>query len=294
MSFTQLPDSLIDSYQLNPYELACAVFISRKTMGWGKRTDGIAYSQFVDALSMSRNTVIKSVKKLVNLGIIDVVKTVKNNGSAGYNFYSFSDDFINKSNAPHLGGSAGDALGGSAGDALGVVQEMHPQDKPINKIKSSCPNKVGTQEGAQADADGFAPDTEVADSSVKTKSPKKKACDDGENIRLAKMMYGRLDLIRPGMKQPNLKSWAEVFRKMRALDGRTPEEIREVFVWANGDEFWQSNILSPDKLRKQFDQLAIKMKNGRRIENGAGQRTRLSDGERNELAAERYFQQHGY
>ena len=30
-------------------------------------------------------------------------------------------------------------------------------------------------------------------------------------------------------------------------------------MWANGDEFWGTNILSPEKFRKQYDQLYAKM-----------------------------------
>jgi hypothetical protein len=38
---------------------------------------------------------------------------------------------------------------------------------------------------------------------------------------------------------------------MRLQDKRTHYEICELFKWANEDDFWQENILSPSKLRKQ-------------------------------------------
>jgi hypothetical protein len=46
---------------------------------------------------------------------------------------------------------------------------------------------------------------------------------------------------------------------MRTSDGRTNDEIRQVFQWANADHFWKTNILSPRKLRKQFSQVKLKM-----------------------------------
>jgi hypothetical protein len=36
--------------------------------------------------------------------------------------------------------------------------------------------------------------------------------------------------------------------------------MADVFRWANKDEFWKTNILSPAKFRKQFSVLQAKMK----------------------------------
>jgi hypothetical protein len=42
-------------------------------------------------------------------------------------------------------------------------------------------------------------------------------------------------------------------------DKRDPGEIGAVIVWCQQDEFWQNNILSVAKLRKQYDHLVLKM-----------------------------------
>lgn len=94
---------------------------------------------------------------------------------------------------------------------------------------------------------------------------------------MARWMFNRIREISPGFKEPNLDSWANEVRLMRERDKRTDEQIRSVFEWANQDDFWQSNILSPAKLREKFDQLTIQMKskgnrNGRTIASGPGQR----------------------
>jgi hypothetical protein len=70
-----------------------------------------------------------------------------------------------------------------------------------------------------------------------------------------------LSLIRaldPKCKQPNLDKWANEIRLMRERDKRTDREIRATFTWANRDSFWQSNILSPSKLRDKFSTLSLK------------------------------------
>lgn len=57
----------------------------------------------------------------------------------------------------------------------------------------------------------------------------------------------------------NMHTWADHFRKIHELDKRSKESIKEVIDWATSDDFWQANILSPAKLRKQFDSLQARM-----------------------------------
>jgi hypothetical protein len=47
--------------------------------------------------------------------------------------------------------------------------------------------------------------------------------------------------------------------KILRLDKRTPEQLEDVIDWCQQDEFWQDNILSPAKLRKQLDKLELRM-----------------------------------
>lgn len=55
-----------------------------------------------------------------------------------------------------------------------------------------------------------------------------------------------------------LRSWEETADRMLRLDGRDPEKAATLIRWAHSDDFWMSNILSMEKFRKQFDQLALK------------------------------------
>lgn len=81
-----------------------------------------------------------------------------------------------------------------------------------------------------------------------------------DDMRLAKFIFEKILVLNPKAKQPNFNSWAETIRITRQMDNRTHKELQEVFLWANKDLFWQKNILSPAKLRAQFDSLVIKMK----------------------------------
>ncbi len=60
-------------------------------------------------------------------------------------------------------------------------------------------------------------------------------------------------------KKPNLQTWAGHIDKTIRLDQRTPARIRQVIQWCQTDGFWMNNILSTEKLRKQFDKLELRM-----------------------------------
>lgn len=77
---------------------------------------------------------------------------------------------------------------------------------------------------------------------------------------LANYLYEKILLDDDRFKKPNLEKWAEDIDKLIRLDKRTPEEINMVIDFAKQDEFWNPNIMSTSKLRKQFPQLLIKAK----------------------------------
>lgn len=73
-----------------------------------------------------------------------------------------------------------------------------------------------------------------------------------DDKRLAEYIYQRVLIVAPKAKAPNIGKWASVIRLMRERDNLNYREIAEVFTWANSHHFWQTNILSPEKLRNQF------------------------------------------
>ena len=60
--------------------------------------------------------------------------------------------------------------------------------------------------------------------------------------------------------QAQERLWSRTADLMLRLDHRTPEQIAELIRWAQHDNFWRTNILSMEKLRKQFDVLSLKMR----------------------------------
>jgi hypothetical protein len=82
---------------------------------------------------------------------------------------------------------------------------------------------------------------------------------DSDEFRLAEMLFELIRQRNPEHKAPNLQTWAKHIDLMIRVDGRTPERIEQIMRWALRDSFWSKNILSTEKLRKQFDTLVVKM-----------------------------------
>ena len=86
-----------------------------------------------------------------------------------------------------------------------------------------------------------------------------KYADDSRYMSLAKRLYDHIKERNPKQKEPNWQTWADDFRKTIELDKRDFKEAVLVLDWCQRNEFWQNNILSPVKFRKQYDQLFLKM-----------------------------------
>lgn len=88
--------------------------------------------------------------------------------------------------------------------------------------------------------------------------PKQKKWGTEEDHKAARWVFSMIRKLNPSAREPNWDGWAHDIRLMRESDGRNHHQICEMFKKANADSFWQSNVLSPAKLREKWDQLAVK------------------------------------
>lgn len=84
---------------------------------------------------------------------------------------------------------------------------------------------------------------------------------DSTEMELAKYLFDKIKNNYNKVKEPNFKNWEKHIDYLIRLDKKTHEEIKKVINFATKDDFWKSNILSTEKLRKHFDKLWIKMTN---------------------------------
>lgn len=85
-----------------------------------------------------------------------------------------------------------------------------------------------------------------------------------EDLKTAEWISGRVKTICPAGKKHDLTAWSNTVRLMRQIDGRTHQDICALYDWASKDQFWHTNILSPSKLREQWDTLTLQKNTGSR------------------------------
>ncbi len=84
--------------------------------------------------------------------------------------------------------------------------------------------------------------------------------ETSDEYRLAKYLFELIRKNNPTHKEPNLQDWAKHIDRMIRLDKREVEDIEAMIYWCQQHYFWHTNILSTEKLRKQYDQLSMQMK----------------------------------
>ena len=131
------------------------------------------------------------------------------------------------------------------------------EDEPASKVAS---NRQAT---------GKQPATNKNDKNDKDILPLKKESkvkisftDDDKEYLLAKYLSKQISkrLDRPLQEEKVLQNWSADFEKMVRLDKIDIEDIKNVLVFSQQDDFWQTNILSASKFRKQYLMLLGKMK----------------------------------
>jgi len=93
---------------------------------------------------------------------------------------------------------------------------------------------------------------------IKTKTSAKLKFDDLD-LDFVERMYQSLLNQDSRFKKPNFEQWADTIRKIREIDGRDYDTIAKVWTFARNDSFWQSNMLSAQSLRTQFQKIYFKV-----------------------------------
>lgn len=85
--------------------------------------------------------------------------------------------------------------------------------------------------------------------------------DDSPQMKLAHLLGSRMRDNNPNCRLPNTQvqwqNWADVFRLMEERDGREYADMEDMIKFSQWHEFWKTNILSPNSLRKQYDKLTM-------------------------------------
>lgn len=91
--------------------------------------------------------------------------------------------------------------------------------------------------------------------------------ETSNEFQLSKYLFELIRKNNPKAKEPNFQTWSKQFDLMIRVDKRDVQEIKDLINWSQNDSFWYKNILSPQKLRKQYDQLIVKTSDDKTVGN---------------------------
>lgn len=261
LGFTQVPNEVLDDQKLKLSDKGLFSILWRQADDWQ-----FYESELIKRSDDGRDAFRKSKNRLIEHGYLMIEQTRDKNGrmsTAKWYLNPYPNKKIVKSlEKPQDDGVPtvdGFSVDGKTAD--GETADGKPDTNNTNSNNTNC-NKTNSKKRV----------TSELPSSSDTPRPKNKKKvkyePDSKPYRCARKLLDEILKNKPDFKIPNLQKWADTFRLMNERDGRTWKTIGDVIVFATQDDFWRVNILSADKLRKQFDRLEMekdKQKKNRKV-----------------------------
>lgn len=230
-------------------EWQCLEAVIWLTYGWNKKQDRVTNTVISELTGLSDSHVSDAIKLLAARGIIfshkhGVMKTVGINTE-------LSAWILDKPKTGKLFPKTGITFPESEKT---FPETVDTQDYNKNNIKRS--SSRNSEESRDVKTQEFLSRHPEAADGIYT--PAGKSWGTADDLKAARWIFDKALTVNASLSEPNWVEWANTIRLMRLQDKRTHYEICELFKWANEDDFWQENILSPSKLRKQWDSLTTK------------------------------------
>jgi len=250
--YTRLANELYEELigaNLTRNQAKVAHAVCRKTYGFNKKMDRIADSQISQLTRLPRQKVNKAKNELIQMGVLvrEGMLIGPNKNLAEWQIPECHQDGVTVTKS--VTKSVTKTVTGLS------PKQGHTKDTITKDIKDTKTSSENSDESS----DTRLKNNPVINPDVATHSPKGDKWGTGDDLLAAQWIFSRVKVITPTAKQPNWPAWANDIRLMRAALEATHHEICETFKWANADHFWQTNILSPAKLRAKWDTLRAQM-----------------------------------
>lgn len=268
--FTRIPNRLLEALlmaKLNRVQLSISFYILRRTYGWNRHYEAISLSEFAAACKTTRNYACSQLNLLVEKNIIrqtaqepnlpfvysietnlavwskdclDLNKLIRNNKLLQKIFLNETDDR--------------QVLQDFATGEQGVLQDF------ATEVYRDFATGVSRDFATPHPSSALEPQEfeQGLKKELKKKKERENYSPDSIPYQLSLLLLRKILEHLPGYKHPDLQKWSHQMDVMIRNDKRQPEEVKALIIFAQQDEFWRSNILSVEKLRKQYDQLNAK------------------------------------
>ncbi|WP_312158082.1 replication protein [Pantoea piersonii] len=250
--YTRLANELYEELigaNLTRNQAKVAHAVCRKTYGFNKKMDRIADSQISQLTRLPRQKVNKAKNELIQMGVLvrEGMLIGPNKNLAEWQIPECHQDGVTVTKT--VTKSVTKTVTGLS------PKQGHTKDT-ITKDKKDIKH---TSENSGESSDERLKSLPVVRPDAAVHSPKGDKWGTADDLLAAQWIFSRVQVITPTAQQPNWPAWANDIRLMRDSLKVSHREICEVFTWANGNQFWQTNILSPSKLRKQWATLKAQM-----------------------------------
>lgn len=132
------------------------------------------------------------------------------------------------------------------------------------QYKNKNINKNTTSENSFESSDSPLKQLPALRPAAAVQSPKGDKWGTADDLKAAEWIFTKVLIVSPTAQEPNWPAWSNDIRLMRNALKCTHHEICELFKWANTDAFWQTNVMSPVKLREKWDTLKAQMNQSNR------------------------------
>lgn len=269
LGFTQVPNEVLDDERLKWADKGLFAYLWRQSDEWQ-----FYENEIIKHAADGRDAFRTAKNHLIEFGYLIIEQTRDKNGrlSLGKWYLNpYPGRKIVKSLEKPQDNSVSTVDGFSVdGETVsGKTVDGKPTTNNTNSNNTNC-NKTNSKKRVMSEL--------PSSSDTPRPKDKKKAKygPDSKPYRCARKLLDEILKNKPDFKLPDLQKWADTFRLMNERDDRTWKTIGDVIMFATQDEFWRVNILSADKLRKQFDRLEME-KDKQKQKRKAIQRETLPD-----------------
>jgi len=271
--FTRIANLILEALsmvRINSTQTGICLFLLRRTYGWNRSQDAVPLGDFAAACGTSKTYVSRQLADLLHKKIIlrlayepgktsvyafctnvaewdgaciDLQALADNNREGLYE--CALENCSDESNEAGCGLSDRTTVEG-----WGLSDQI--SYGLSNRIREGLSDQTTPNQPQISDTPAIVP---VLKTIIKKIKEKELYSPDTLQYQLSELLLLKILEHLPGYKKPDLQKWAKSMDSILRLDKRPAEEVKAVIIFAQGDTFWRSIILSVDNLRKQYDRL---------------------------------------
>ncbi len=237
LGFTQVPNEVLDDERLKWADKGLFAYLWRQSDEWQ-----FYESEIIKHAADGRDAFRTAKNHLIKFGYLVIEQTRDKNGRMSLgkwylNPYPGRKIIKSLEKAQDKGISTVDGFSVDGKTADGLSADGKPTTNNTNNNNTNSKKRLLSELASSSD--------------VPPKNPKKKRQYDPDSkpYRCAVKLQDEILKNKPDFNE---------------RDGRAWKTIGKVIIYATQDDFWRSNILSADKLRKQFDRLEMQMGEGKK------------------------------